>query len=93
VHEHPDIPLWGCTCPNSTWSARLRLFARRAGLVTFGTCVVVPIVVVFGVSAVVVWVTYTAAGYLVSAVYAGAEQCVNCARRGQRRRRKRACCC
>merc|ERR1712151_463634 len=68
VHAHPKIPLWGTTCPNSTSLAKLKLFARRVGLVAIGTCVVLPIVVVVGACAVVLWVTITGTGRLASAV-------------------------
>jgi len=96
VHAHPDIPLWGTVCGNSTWSARMRLFLRRAGLITVGTCVVLPIVVCIGATIAVVWVTYTVAGNLVGAVCTGAANCLEGARktaRRQRRRIKRTCCC
>jgi len=96
VHEHPNIPLWGTINRNSTWSARAKLFVRRAGLVTFGVCVVVPIVVVVGATIAIVWVAYTAAGHLINIVCTGTEACLNGARRMRRRlrkRTKRTCCC
>lgn len=91
VHAHPDIPLWGTTCPNSTLLARASLFARRAGLVTVGVTVVLPIVVCVGATVVVGWFVFTAGRILCTAVETLAKRCKKECKR-QRKRVKRICC-
>lgn len=49
VHRHPELPLWGATCPNCTCLATAKLAAWRAGL-TLGAIVGLPVVLATGIS-------------------------------------------